>query len=74
MKRFKKKIVAGGITAIVVVGLMIVIYGVSWIVTCGLIKLVCMCFGLTFTWKIATGIWIVLAILQSVFKTTVNKN
>ena len=74
MKNLKRNIATKGIATVIVLGVIIVIYGVSWIVTCGLIKLVCMCFGLTFTWKIATGIWIVLAILQSVFNTTVNKN
>lgn len=31
---------------------------VSWTFTCGVIKLVTLCFGWTFTWSVATGIWL----------------
>lgn len=33
---------------------------VSWLITCGIVKLICLCFGLTFTWLIATGIWLLI--------------
>lgn len=39
----------------------------SWIVTCGLIKLVTLCFGWNFSWRIATGIWIVIFLLKDIF-------
>lgn len=42
-------------------------YTLSWIVTCGLIKLITLCFGWAFSWAIATGVWIVLVILKSIF-------
>lgn len=42
-------------------------YALSWIATCGLIKLITLCFGWAFSWAIATGIWIVLVILKSIF-------
>lgn len=32
---------------------------VSWAITCGLIKLITLCFGWTFSWSIATGIWMI---------------
>ena len=62
-------IVGGWVTLLLVVG-----YGVSWLVTCGLIKLITMCFDLTFSCGIATGIWLITIILKSIFKsnTTVN--
>lgn len=44
------------------------LYLVSWILTCGIIKLITMCFGLGFSWPIATGIWIIMCIVQSVLK------
>ena len=43
------------------------VYGLSWIITCGLIKLITLCFGLTFKWNIATGIWIILNIIKAIF-------
>lgn len=51
------------------------VYAFSWIMTCGLIKLVTMCFGWTFSWKIATGVWLILCIAKKIFShnTTVNK-
>jgi len=67
MENFKNKILKGGAITIGVIFILAILYGLSWIVTCGIIKLICMCFGFHFTWKIATGIWLILAILQSVF-------
>lgn len=49
----KVKIIIG-----VIIGL-IVFMILSWLVTCCLIWLVCKCFSLAFSWKLATGIWIV---------------
>lgn len=62
--------VIGGVGIVV-----IVIEAISWIITCGVIKLVTMCFGWTFKWSIATGIWLVMELARTVFKstTTVNK-
>ena len=39
----------------------------SWLITCGVVGLVCLCFGLTYSWAMATGIWLVLLLLKSVF-------
>ena len=51
----------------------IAVYALSWIVTCGLIKLITLCFGLTFSWAIATGIWLIMMIIKSSFSVTVKK-
>lgn len=42
-------------------------YALSWIATCGLIKLITLCFGWAFSWTIATGIWLVMVLLKSIF-------
>ena len=68
----KDKIKQGGIVAVIVLLLLAVCYGISWIVTCGIIKLITMCFGLEFSWAIATGIWLIICILKSIFNVTVN--
>lgn len=39
----------------------------SWIATCGFVKLIFMCFAITFTWRIATGIWLTLLMLAITF-------
>lgn len=71
MSNLKSKIATGGATALVVILIFVAAYGLSWIVTCGIIKLITMCFGLTFKWSIATGIWLIICILRSIFNVTV---
>jgi hypothetical protein len=67
-KTINSKIAEWGAATIIVIGLMILFYGLSWIVTCGIIKLITMCFGLAFKWSVATGIWLIIVLLQSIFK------
>jgi hypothetical protein len=47
----------------------------SCLITCGVIKVITMCFGWTFTWGMATGVWLLMSLARSVFKsnTTVKK-
>ena len=68
----KDKIKQGGIVAVVVILILAVCCGISWIVTCGIIKLITICFGWEFSWAIATGIWLIICILKSIFNVTVN--
>ena len=70
-KNLKNKIAEGGTAVLVVIAILALLYGVSWIVTCGIIKLITMCFGWTFKWSVATGIWLIICILRSIFKITV---
>mgnify|MGYP003293189008 CR=1 FL=1 len=37
---------------------------INYLLTCGAIKLITMCFELNFNWLIATGIWLVLLIIR----------
>ena len=39
----------------------------SFLIVTLLIYLICICFGLTFSWPIAIGIWLVLLLLKHVF-------
>lgn len=65
----------GIVSAVIFVTFIAAIYACSWLVTCGIIKLITMCFGWTFTWPIATGIWLIILIAKSIFShhTTVKK-
>ena len=73
----KNKIDLSGTEAIIVfiigIILLVLCYGISWIVTCGIIKLITLCFGLTFKWSIATEIWLIICLLRSIFRVTVKK-
>lgn len=50
-----------------------IIVGASWLLTCGMIWLIALCFGLKFTWAIATGIWLTLTLLNLTFNVKSNK-
>ena len=39
-------------------------FGISWGICCGLLKLISICFGLNFSIKVATGIWLALAFIK----------
>ena len=53
------------ILAFLIAILIVAIYlGLYWIITCGIIKLITVCFGLTFSWPVATGIWLCLILLN----------
>lgn len=48
--------------------ILLLILGLSWLFTIGIIALICVCFGLTFNLLIATGIWLILTLISSFFK------
>lgn len=48
----------------------VLVIGISWACTCGLIFLITLCFGWEFSWAIATGIWLILAMLSSFFRSS----
>ena len=47
--------------------LLIAVSGViSWLIVCGFVYLIALCFGLAFSWPIATGIWLIMFLIKSV--------
>lgn len=52
------------IEAIMIFVVCAIAYGISWLVTAGIIKLITMCFGWSFSWAVATGIWLVLILAR----------
>lgn len=46
----------------------VALYALSWILTCGVIKLITLCFSIHFKWTIATGIWLIMCVVKSIFK------
>ena len=57
---------------LVAFGLLIAL-GLSWAITCGLVYLITLCFGWTFTWAIGSGVWLIGLLLSGIFKTVVQK-
>ena len=43
--------------------LFLVITALNWLLTCGIIYLITLCFGWSFSLAIATGIWLVLVLI-----------
>ena len=65
IKKIKKSGTIAGIIAVLLIA--ITLFALSWIITCSIIKLITLCFGWTFSWPIATGIWLVMILLRKVF-------
>lgn len=68
MSKLKDNMSDNKLAIIVVIIIIILAYAISWIATCGIIKLITLCFGLTFKWSISTGIWLALILAKTVFK------
>lgn len=60
-----REIIKKGLFMILIV---VALYSVSWILTCGIIKLITLCFGFNFNWLIATGIWLIMCVAKSILK------
>lgn len=52
---------------IVTLIILAVFYGISFGITGLIIKGICWAFGFAFSWKLAFGIWLILALVGSVF-------
>lgn len=70
----KEKIKEGGIVAIFIILILVFCIGMSWIITCGIIKLITMCFGWEYSWPVATGIWLIMFMLRNILNATVKKD
>ena len=46
----------------------IIVVALSLLINVGIIKLICLCFGLAFSWKVAIGIWLVLVLLGNALR------
>lgn len=64
MSKRSKLIVSKLAAEIVIILIFVISFGLSLIVTCGIVKLITMCFGLTFKWSTAIGIWLILCLLK----------
>lgn len=54
--------------------LFLITCAISFLITAGIIWVICWAFGFLFTWKLVIGIWAVLLLLKNVFSVTVKKN
>ena len=71
MSKLKEKVTEGGIVALISIAILIGLGSISWLITCGLFYLITLCFSLEFSWLTATGVWLVMILLRSIFSITV---
>ena len=55
---------------ITIILVILIALAISFFSTAGLVKLACWAFGYTFSWKLSVGIWVVLWLLGSAFKSS----
>nr|DAE68473.1 MAG TPA: hypothetical protein [Caudoviricetes sp.] len=48
--------------------MIVLAYLLSWGVTCGIIYLITLCFGIGFSLPIATGCWLIMLLISTLFK------
>ena len=53
---------------IVIIIATVAVYAISFAITAGLVKLVCWAFGFTFSWKLAIGVFAIMAIVSAAVK------
>lgn len=58
----KKK--SNAAATLVIILLVIALFVFSWGITCGLIKLITMCFGWKFSWGASTGVWLLFVLFN----------
>lgn len=58
---------------LLILAIIITTLAVEYLIVVCLVKLICLCFGLVFSWKIATGIWLVLGLLSMFFRKNKSK-
>ena len=79
MKKLFNKIKGSGLGAsliavLIIIAIALAILAGSWLLVCGVIKLITLCFGWTFSWGLATGIWLAMFLLRSIFSSDVTVN
>ena len=51
-----------------IIGIVLVIIagaGLGFLFTAGVVKLISMCFGFAFSWKIALGVWLAMVLIKA---------
>ena len=59
---------------IAVIAVIVICLAISFGISAALVYGICWAFNLTFTWKIAFGVWLVLSLLSGFFKTIVTRD
>lgn len=68
LKHVLSALAAYGVLGVLICCMVVIaVYVLSWAVTCGIVKLICVLVGYTFTWKIGTAVWLACLIIKWLF-------
>lgn len=67
--------VIASVIASMIAGAIILLFvlGLSWIAICIIVKLITLCFGVSFKWSFATIIWLIICVLNILFHIIIKK-
>lgn len=57
---------------LVAIIILLLVAAIDWLFICGIVYMVTFLLDLTFSWSIATVIWLIVLILRSIFQDTKN--
>lgn len=46
---------------------------VEWLVSVGVVWLICLCFGWSFSWSVATGVWLAIMLIRGTVEVNIKK-
>lgn len=55
-------------TVLFYIAVILITFGLSFLISAGLIWVVCWAFGLAWSWKLALGLWVVMLLISSAVK------
>lgn len=67
MKDTLEWIIAWFVGIVSIVFMVLLGIGLSWIATCLTVKAITWCFGIAFSWKVSTGIWLIVCLIRLAF-------
>lgn len=53
--------------------ILLFVFGLSWIITCIIVKLITLCLGFSFKWSFATIIWLIICVLNILLHIIIKK-
>ena len=68
--RSDNKILVAMFIALIIIVALALSFGVTALIVWG----ICKCFGFVFTWKLAIGIWLIMALIEACVKPTSTSN
>lgn len=65
INKILNRLANNSLVGVMLIFILILGFGSSWIITCGIVKLITLCFGWSFKWSFATGIWLILILIKN---------